>query len=271
MKKTLVAIAVITTALGLQSCKENTAPSTSTDTVATVSPAAAPAKSSADDIDLSTEKNRLSYILGLEVGGQFANQNIEIDVDYVAAGMRDAFSGKEPRLSEEEMQKTAMAFQKQMMEKQQKMQAEMEAQRLAQGEVNKMEGEKFLAENAVKEGVNTTESGLQYKIITEGSGPKPSAEDVVTVHYVGKLINGTVFDSSIERGEPATFALNQVIPGWTEALQLMPEGSKWEIYLPSDLAYGPGGAGRDIGPNSTLIFEVELLKASQDEEEQVNE
>lgn len=263
MKKSLLAVAILTSTLGLQACKKDSPAAQDEASASTVSQAA---NQGSGEIDLSSEKSKLSYILGLEVGGQFASQDIEIDIDLVASGMRDAFAGNEPRLSEEEMQKTALSFQQKMMEKQQQMQAEMEAQRLASGEANKMAGEKFLAENATKEGVMTTDSGLQYKVITAGDGSKPSADDTVTVHYTGRLIDGTVFDSSVERGEPATFPLNAVIPGWTEALQLMPEGSKWEIYLPSDLAYGPGGAGQQIGPNSTLIFEVELLKASTDSE-----
>ena len=124
---------------------------------------------------------------------------------------------------------------------------------------NAAEGEAFLADNKLKDGVQTTESGIQYEIIVEGAGAKPSAESTVTCHYTGTLIDGTVFDSSVERGEPASFKLNQVIPGWTEALQLMPVGSKWKIYIPSELGYGENGAGADIGPNSALIFEIELL------------
>ena len=129
----------------------------------------------------------------------------------------------------------------------------------AEGEKNKKEGEKFLADNKTKDGIKVTDSGLQYEVLKEGTGPKPKATDKVKVDYTGKLLDGTVFDSSVERGKPATFGVNQVIPGWTEALQMMPVGSKWRIFIPSDLAYGPRGAGKDIGPNSTLIFDVELL------------
>ena len=134
-----------------------------------------------------------------------------------------------------------------------------------QGDKNKTEGEEFLAKNKEKEGVKTTDSGLQYEIIKEGTGPKPKETDKVKVDYTGTLIDGTVFDSSVQRGQPATFGVNQVIPGWTEALEMMPVGSKWKIYIPSDLGYGERGAGKDIGPNSTLIFEVELLDIVTDQ------
>jgi FKBP-type peptidyl-prolyl cis-trans isomerase len=141
-----------------------------------------------------------------------------------------------------------------------------EAEGEREGQENLENGNAFLEKNKAREGVVTTPSGLQYEILTEGEGPKPTAEDQVRAHYHGTLIDGTVFDSSVDRGEPAVFALNQVIPGWTEALQLMPVGSKWKIYLPSDLAYGERGGGPTIGPNSTLIFEVELLEIVKDDE-----
>ena len=156
-------------------------------------------------------------------------------------------------MTEEEIKKVMNAYMEEM-------QNNMKPQQAAQGEINKKEGEEFLAKNETKPGVKTTSSGLQYKVITAGKGKKPSATDTVTVHYEGRLLNGTVFDSSYKRKNPATFVLNRVIPGWTEGLQLMPIGSKYEFYIPSDLGYGPRGTGREIGPNATLIFVVELLE-----------
>jgi FKBP-type peptidyl-prolyl cis-trans isomerase len=152
-----------------------------------------------------------------------------------------------------------------MKEKTEAMQAEQQEAVSAQSDSNAAEGAAFLAENAKKEGVVTTDSGLQYKIMNTGVGPKPTADSTVEVHYAGRLLDGTEFDSSVKRGVPTQFGVTQVIPGWTEVLQLMPEGSKWEVYIPSNLAYGPGGTG-PIGPNSTLIFEVELLQANVSEE-----
>jgi len=216
-------------------------------------------------LQLDTMEKKVSYVLGYNITGQYARDELIIDAQAVMAGMEDQKAGKELRLSEDEMKATMTEFQTYMMAKQQERQSkEAEANKLV-ADANSKEGEEFLTANAQKEGVTTTESGLQYKVITEGTGPKPGPTDKVTVHYRGTLIDGTEFDSSFGRGEPATFGVNQVIPGWTEALQLMPEGSKWELYIPSDLAYGPGGAPPEIGPNSTLIFEVELLDAGGDD------
>jgi FKBP-type peptidyl-prolyl cis-trans isomerase FklB len=170
----------------------------------------------------------------------------------VLAGLKDALSGKQPALSEKEMQETMEAWSKQMEDKQK-----------AVGEKNVADGVKFLAENKSKSGVKTTASGLQYKVIKEGSGAQPKVTDTVTVHYRGTLINGTEFDSSYKRGQPASFPVNGVIKGWTEALQLMKAGSKYQLFIPSSLAYGERAAGADIAPNSTLIFEVELLDVKQ--------
>ncbi|MFL0798625.1 MAG: FKBP-type peptidyl-prolyl cis-trans isomerase [Cellvibrionaceae bacterium] len=205
-------------------------------------------------ITLETVEQKASYAIGVQFATQFKAQNIEIDVDALKLGLSDRMSGAEIKLDEQQQEDAMQAFQKTQMKKQ------AEAFKTV-SENNLKEGAAFLAENAKKEGVQATESGLQYKVVTEGAGSKPTAEDTVTVHYRGTLTDGTEFDSSYGRGEPATFPVQGVIPGWTEALQLMPEGSKWELYIPAALAYGERGAGAQIGPNQVLIFEVELLKA----------
>lgn len=201
--------------------------------------------------DLETVTERASYTMGYNIGQKFSQDGVEVDVDVLASALLDAMSGKQPKLTVEEMQLAMSAMQEMRLAKSNRL-----------GEENQKVGMAFLAENGKKDGVVTTDSGLQYKVITEGKGPKPSSSDRVSVHYRGTLIDGTEFDSSYSRNQPAEFGVTQVIKGWTEALMLMPEGSKWELYIPGDLAYGPRGAGAAIGPNSTLIFEVELLKAS---------
>jgi FKBP-type peptidyl-prolyl cis-trans isomerase FklB len=205
---------------------------------------------------LKSEKEKVSYIIGVNIGRNLKAQSVDVDPDLVDRGLKDALSGGKILLTDEEMKTTMTALQQELMKKH-----EEELKKLA--EKNKTEGEAFLAANKKKEGVVTLPSGLQYKVITEGKGKSPKATDTVTVNYTGKLINGTEFDSSYKRGQPATFALNGVIAGWTEALQLMKEGSKWELYIPANLAYGEKGAGNVIGPDSTLIFEVELLSVKE--------
>ena len=202
--------------------------------------------------ELKDLKAKVSYSIGLDIGRNFKAQGVEVDPAVLLKGMQDALADAQPMLTDEQIQETMTAFQQQMMGKQQKMIEEL-------SEKNKTEGQAFLAENAKKEGVVSLPSGLQYKIVTEGEGASPKAEDTVTVHYRGTLVDGTEFDSSYGRGEPATFPVNGVIPGWTEALQLMKKGAKYELYIPAELAYGQRGAGPAIGPNATLIFEVELL------------
>ena len=199
-----------------------------------------------------TEEQKTSYALGMNIMGNLAELPIEIDVESVIAAIKDVSAGKETTLKVEEYHKYMQEFQKKVQ------QAGQQAVAKA-AENNKKAGAEFLAENAKKEGVNVTASGLQYRVITEGSGNKPAATSKVKVHYTGKLTDGTVFDSSVQRGEPIDFALNQVIPGWTEGVQLMTPGSKYEFFIPSDLAYGDRGAGNAIPPGATLIFEVELL------------
>jgi len=188
----------------------------------------------------------------MNLGSNLQKQSVPVNPDMLVQGMKDAMSGGKMLLTEDEARAAVMEMQKQV-------QAQMQEKAKAMGETNKKEGDAFLAANKSKEGVTTLPSGLQYKVITNGTGPKPKAEDTVVCNYKGTLIDGKEFDSSYKRGEPATYAVNGVIKGWTEALQLMPVGSKWQLFVPPDLAYGDRGAGADIGPEATLIFEVELM------------
>lgn len=205
-----------------------------------------------EKMTLKTEKEKLSYALGVEAGTNMKRDSVDIDPEVLLQGLKDALSGSSFLMSEEEMLTVKKAFTQQMMIRQ----AE-ETKKL--GEKNKKSGEAFLEGNKTKDGVKTLPSGLQYKVITEGKGKSPKATDTVTVNYRGAFIDGTEFDSSYKRGQPATFQVNSVIPGWTEALQLLKEGAKWQLFIPPQLAYGEKGAGGVIGPNATLIFEVELI------------
>lgn len=208
--------------------------------------------SATENAVLKTQKDKLSYTIGINVGKNMKQLPAEIDSENFLKGFKDALSGAKPVLSEEEMRTVMTAFQKEMAAKQ------TERMKVI-GEKNKKEGEAFLAANKKKEGVKTLKSGLQYKVIKEGTGKTPKATDKVSCQYQGTLIDSTEFDSSYKRGEPATFPVNGVIPGWTEALQLMKVGSKWQLFVPSNLAYGEKGAGPLIGPNAVLIFTVELV------------
>jgi len=205
----------------------------------------------AENGTLKSQKDKTSYALGLMEGKTMKQLSADIDPDLFTKGFKDAHSGTKPMLSEEEIRTVLTAFQKEITAKQ--------AEKIKLlGEKNKKEGEAFLAENRKKNGVKTLTSGLQYKVIKEGTGKKPKATDKVTTHYQGTLIDGTEFDSSYKRGEPATFPVNGVIPGWTEVLQLMKVGSKWQLFVPAKLAYGERGTPM-IGPNAVLIFTIELL------------
>lgn len=198
--------------------------------------------------------DKLSYALGMSMGHNFKGTGIKTlnSADF-AAGVASVYDGVKPEMTFDEAKRIVNEYFA-------KLEAEMQAEAAKQGEVNRKNGEAFLTENAKREGIKVTESGLQYEVLESGKGDSPNASDNVEVHYTGKLIDGTVFDSSVERGVPASFGVTQVIPGWVEALQLMHEGDKWRLYIPSDLAYGPNGAGGVIGPNMTLIFDVELLR-----------
>jgi FKBP-type peptidyl-prolyl cis-trans isomerase FklB len=202
--------------------------------------------------ELNTLNQRLSYIVGENMATQLKNDGLELDTDALALAVNDVFAGNESRLSEDDKRNTVEEIQKISQEKQ-------TAANAGQSEKNTAEGTAYLAENAKKEGVTTTDSGLQYKSLVAGNGEKPKASDTVEVHYKGTLIDGTVFDSSYDRGEPATFPVTGVIAGWVEALQLMHVGDKFELAIPSDLAYGANGSGPSIGPDATLVFVVELL------------
>lgn len=198
--------------------------------------------------------DKLSYALGMSMGHNFKGSGIKaINADDFAAGVAAVYDGTKPAMSYDEAKRIVQDFFTNL-------EKEMQAEAAKAGAENLKIGKAFLSENAKREGVTTTASGLQYEVIRKGAGDRPAASDRVEVHYTGKLIDGTVFDSSVERGVPATFGVTQVIPGWVEALQLMREGDKWRLYIPSTLAYGENGAGGVIGPNMTLIFDVELLR-----------
>lgn len=199
--------------------------------------------------ELQSVEQRLSYIVGTQMGQQMKAQGIPFDKDAFVMAIEDAMAGKPPRMTHEEIQQTLVAYQQQR-----------QAEEAAAAESNQKASEAFLASNSKKPGVKVTPSGLQYQVLKEGQGDSPGATDTVVVNYRGTLLDGTEFDSSYKRGEPATFPVNNVIKGWQEALQMMKPGAKWKIFVPADLAYGERGAGAAIGPNATLTFEVELLE-----------
>ncbi|MDG6773311.1 FKBP-type peptidyl-prolyl cis-trans isomerase [Thiomicrorhabdus sp. ZW0627] len=209
--------------------------------------------SQAADPALKTTDQKASYALGTDIAKNLHQQGVNLDIKALTLGLEDVLNQKPLRLTEEEMQTAVNEVKKAVMQKRME-------ERKAQAEKNAKAGEEFLAKNKTKPGVKTTSSGLQYKIITEGKGPSPTEDDMITAHYKGALIDGTVFDSSYDRGTPLEFKLGNVIKGWQEALKLMNAGAKWEVYIPAKLGYGEKGAGDRIGPNETLIFTVELIK-----------
>ena len=215
--------------------------------LASVLPAAA-----AQEKELESDQDKVSYLIGRNIGQTIKQDGLDLDVETLVDGLRDGLAGNESKVTEAEAEKVMAAFQA-------RMQAEAASKAEAEGKANAVAAEEFLTNNKKREQVTTTDSGLQYEILNKGEGPKPGAADTVSVHYHGTLLDGTVFDSSVKRGQPASFAVNQVIAGWTEVLQLMPTGSKWKVVIPSGLAYGKNGAGSAIGPNETLVFEIELL------------
>ena len=209
-----------------------------------------------NDDGFANETAKRSYALGMNIGESASNLPVDVDAEALAQGVQDVVSGATPKLTEQEAKVTFQALMRDVRA------AQLEKAK-QQAKANLEAGKAFLAKNKKKEGIKVTDSGLQYKVLKKGDGPQPDANDTVTVHYVGTLIDGTVFDSSRKRGKPATFPVDKVIPGWTEALQLMHEGAHYMLFIPPELAYGPRGAGKMIGPNETLIFDVELLKVNQ--------
>jgi FKBP-type peptidyl-prolyl cis-trans isomerase len=261
MRKTLilpvVLLLAVATAAGAQSGKPAQKPAAQP-----AKPAAQPAQPSAPPAagaPTRSVEDRASYVIGYNLGRSLKQNEINANTDLLTQGLRDALSGAKGMLTDEEMQATMQEFQ-------QKVMAAQEAKQKVLGEKNKAEGEAFLAKNKARAGVKTTASGLQYEVLKEGTGPTPKPTDTVTVNYLGTLVDGTKFDSSYDRKEPATFVLNQVIPGWTEGVQLMKVGSKYKFYIPAALGYGERGAGGVIGPNAPLVFEIELVSIGKPEE-----
>jgi FKBP-type peptidyl-prolyl cis-trans isomerase FklB len=207
---------------------------------------------------LPTKKDQVSYAIGMNIGKGLHRDAIDVDPNFILQGLKDGMADGKMLMTDEQAQQSLMALQAEV-------RAQQETKRKQEAVDNQKAGEAFLAANKSKPGVVTTADGLQYKIITQGTGAKPTLDDVVTVNYKGSLINGKEFDSSYKRGEPATFPVRGVIKGWTEALQLVPVGTKFELWLPPDLAYGEHGAGQDIGPNETLVFEVEVISVKPQE------
>lgn len=206
----------------------------------------------AQEPKLESDRDKASYLIGRNIGETISGDGIELNIENLVIGLREGLTGKDSRITEADAMKVMEKFQAEV-------QKQSEAKVASAGADNLAAGTKFLNDNKKRESVKVTETGLQYEVLAAGKGEKPTPLDTVTVHYHGTLIDGTVFDSSVERKSPATFPVNGVIAGWTEALQLMQVGAKYKLFIPANLAYGKAGAGRDIGPNSTLIFEVELL------------
>lgn len=222
-------------------------------TLVLILPACGPSEKKPEKKELKTLNEKVSYVAGLDIGDTLKASESDVDLPVLIQGIEDSFQGKEPLIKPEEAAVVKQEYTRKAME-------EFAKKSKVVGEKNKKEGDAFLAENRNKPGITTTASGLQYMVLNEGNGPRPKLDDQVKVNYAGTLLDGTEFDSSYKRGQPATFPLIGVIPGWTEGLQLMPVGSKYRFFVPSGLAYGESGAGGTIGPNATLTFEIELLE-----------
>jgi FKBP-type peptidyl-prolyl cis-trans isomerase FklB len=247
-----VAAAQTPTSAPAPAAQQTTAPKSTTGAAATTKPHTAAAAKPAAPLALTTQKDKASYAIGMNIGNSLRKDSVDVNTAIVLRGMRDALAGGKTLLTDDEAKAAMVALQTDVRAKQEKNMA-------IAADVNKAKGDAFLAANKAKDDVVALPSGLQYKIVTPGTGPKPTLSDSVVCNYRGTLIDGTEFDTSAKHGGPTTFPVGQVIKGWTEALQLMPVGSKWQLYIPSDLAYGSRGAGGDIGPNSALIFDIELL------------
>ena len=260
MRKSLILPAVLLAAAAVAGAQQTAKPAqkpAAQPAKPAAQPAAAPAQASGQQAGKpESVQDRASYVIGYNLGRTLKQNDVDANSDLIVKGLRDGLAGANGMLTDAEMQSTMQEFQKQV-------QAQQEAKQKVIGEKNKAEGEAFLAKNKARPGVKTTASGLQYEVEKEGTGPTPKATDTVTVNYKGTLMDGSTFDSSYDRGQPATFVLNQVIPGWTEGVQLMKVGSKYKFYIPSALGYGDKGAGATIGPNAPLIFEVELLSIGE--------
>lgn len=249
--KLTLAIAVASCSLALAACKQADNEAGKGDAKAAKADAGA----------LATEKDKVSYMIGMDIGRSIKPMKDEVDLPTLKGAIDDVIAGKKPLLDDQQLAAVMKDFSAKMQAKKQAEMAKQEAEMKTEGKKNAAAGATFLAENGKKPGVVTTASGLEYKVITEGKGPKPKASDTVSVQYVGTLLDGTEFDSSYKRNEPAQFEVGQVVPGWTEALQLMPVGSKYKLWIPASLAYGERGTpGGPIPPNSTLVFDVELVK-----------
>jgi FKBP-type peptidyl-prolyl cis-trans isomerase FklB len=254
-------------AASAQSSSASGSGQTSTPAKKTTSATAAKKPAAAAPLALKTQKEKTSYAVGVNIGNNLKRQELPVDPAILARGLRDAMNGAKLALTDDEMKAVLTQLNTEMRAKQQEIMAKQQAEAKEKGAENRKEGEVFLAANKGKEGVVTLPDGLQYKILKEGNGPKPTATDTVTCDYRGTLINGTEFDSSYKRGHPESFPVNHVIKGWTEALQLMPVGSKWQLWIPADLAYGDTPRGGDIQPGDTLIFEVELHSIGEQKKE----
>src|ERR1700730_2146878 len=264
MKK-WISLAALWLSSALVLCAQDSKPS-STPAAQAASPAASPSASAAPATSsaFKDDKEKVSYSIGVDIGRTLQRLQFELNQGTLTQGITDVLSNKPIAMSDQELQTTLQTFQKQLMEKQQAAMSKKQQEMKAVAEKNKADGKKFLDENSKKDGVKTTASGLQYKVIKDGTGDKPKDADFVETNYRGTTIDGKEFDSSAKNGGPVSFPVNGVIKGWSEALKLMPVGSKYQLYIPSDLAYGDEGAGEDIAPGSTLVFDVELLNIKKD-------